>query len=65
MKEVAVTEQFSSLDEKVKNCQNQETFLECRTKQYLDSISKRCNCFPFNIKQGQMSEKVNFQVQDF
>ena len=55
VKELKVTESFLGLDEKVKDCQDNEAIQNCTTRQYLHSILEKCGCLPINMK---LSHKV-------
>ena len=57
MKEIAVTDSFMGLDTNTKNCQNIETFDDCKTRQQIEKFRKECKCLPLSII---MSEKVKF-----
>ena len=48
--EIKVTDSYLGLDENVRECQNQESFYECTTRNYLDTCVKQCGCLPANIK---------------
>ena len=55
MKEIAVTDSFMGLDSNTKNCQNIETFDDCKTRVQVEKFRKECECLPLSIR---MSEKV-------
>ena len=50
VKEVKVTEAFLGLGKDVIKCQNDETYDDCRSRQYYDAIKSVCQCLPFNIR---------------
>ena len=52
-----VTDSFITLDEDVRQCQDEYTQVECRTKKYLDSIIENCKCLPFDLK---LTEQVQY-----
>lgn len=52
---VDVTEEFLSLDEVTRNCQEKKTFGDCLTDKYLSKMKDNCKCLPF--KMG-LSERV-------
>ena len=41
------------MDKKVIECQNIESYDQCKTRHYLDSMRKQCACLSFPIKQDQ------------
>ena len=49
LKEIKVTDSFLSLDKKTKGCQ-QETYNDCTTKNYLETLIYKCHCLPFQLK---------------
>ena len=57
VKEMKVTDSFITLDEDVRQCQDEYTQVECRTKKYLDSIIENCKCLPFDLK---LTEQVQY-----
>ena len=55
VKEVKVTDSFLGLDSDVKGCNMEETFENCTTKIYIETVKEKCGCLPFNI---YLSDKV-------
>ena len=49
VKEIAITESFKSLDEKVRHCETLETQDDCITKFYLNKLKAKCKCVPFQL----------------
>ena len=45
-----VTDAFMSLPDGVKQCQNKEDYLDCKTEEYLDALMSTCLCLPFGLK---------------
>ena len=58
-KEINATESFLSMDQDVRNCQNKESFDNCTTRQYIESILKECKCLPLNMR---LSNQVHMIV---
>ena len=58
VKDVKVSEEFLSLNIKDRNCQNETTLEDCKTKVYLLKVRNICQCFPFSIWSEQ---KVCFE----
>ena len=56
MKEISVTDSFLGLSRDTRNCQNIETYNDCKTRLYVDTLRKECGCLPLSLK---LSEKVN------
>ena len=54
VKEMKVTDSFSTLDLNVRNCQNTNDYEECTTKAYHDSFMEKCHCIPFNINSKEV-----------
>ena len=54
--EIKVTESYLSLDQNVRECQNEEPFYNCTTRKYFDTILRECGCLPLHIR---LSNKVN------
>ena len=50
MKEISVTESFMGLDRNTKNCQNIETYDDCRTRLHIDNMRQKCGCLPLSIR---------------
>ena len=49
LKEIKVKESFLNLDQDIRGCQVDETFLNCTTKHTTANLLKNCGCLPFNI----------------
>ena len=47
-----MTEDFLRLKKDVKDCQNDESYDDCKTKEYIDALWKACQCLPFNIRKS-------------
>ena len=50
MKEIKVTDDYLGLDENIRQCQNEEAFERCQTRQYLDAVEMQCKCIPYALK---------------
>ena len=53
MTELEVTDSYLGLEQDIKGCQNEEPYLNCTTKHYIENILVGCGCLPFNIRQGE------------
>ena len=49
VKEFDVTDGFIDLGEEVTECQDQESFEECYTREYLQLAQEQCACTPFSL----------------
>ena len=56
LKEIDVTESYLGLDQDVRGCQNKESFHNCTTRKYIDTLRDKCGCIPLNIR---LSDMVN------
>ena len=56
LKEVKVTDSFMELDEDVRECQNQEHYIDCTTNNFIEEMRQQCGCLPLSIRSS------NFQV---
>ena len=50
IKEISATDSFLSMDENIRQCQDDETFNECVTKIYIHNLIDQCNCLPLNLR---------------
>ena len=68
VKEAKATDQFNSLSERVRGCQNDEPYEDCNTRLLLDAMIGQCNCLPFNIrtdnKVQRQSESSDLRSED-
>ena len=55
LKEVKATDSYIGLGKEVTECQNEEPFFNCSTKQTIDAFRKECGCLPIAIR---LSTKV-------
>ena len=55
--EVKVTESYLGLDGQARDCQMEESFYNCTTRHYVNTLLKQCGCLPLNIR---ISNKVCF-----
>ena len=55
LKEISVTDSFMGLDEATRNCQEIETYDDCKTWLHVDNLRKKCGCLPLSLK---LSDKV-------
>ena len=59
LKEIEVTDSFLGLDQEDKQCQNEESHDNCRTRHHIDTLLNECGCLPFDIR---LSKKVYLSV---
>ena len=46
IKEIVVTNDFLGLDKDVTNCQNEETYDNCITRKFTNTMYEKCKCLP-------------------
>ena len=62
LREIRVTESYLGLDQDVRNCQNDEPYMNCTTRQYVDTILKDCGCLPLNMKLSTQARACNYHI---
>ena len=55
IKEITTTSSFQSMERNERKCQNDISFDECVTNNYIDNLNKKCKCLPLNLR---LTEKV-------
>ena len=50
VKEIKVKESFIGLDESVRGCQTEEAIEDCKTRNYISTVLKQCECLPLSIR---------------
>ena len=55
LKEVKVTDSFMGLHQDTRECQNIETYDNCKTRLYIEQLRQECGCLPLSLR---LSEKV-------
>ena len=63
LKEIDATDSYLDLSEEVKGCQNGESFVNCTTKKFIDSLLGQCGCLPFDIRQTEKVKSEFNQIQ--
>ena len=56
LKEISVTDSFLGLDRDTRNCQNTETYNDCKTRLFVENLRSECGCLPLSLK---VSDQVN------
>ena len=56
LKKVVATDSYLGLDQDARECQNEEPYYNCTTRQYRKTIYGKCGCLPLNM---QLDEKVS------
>ena len=61
--EIEVTDSYLGIDQDIRGCQNEEPYLNCTTKHYVNNVLLECGCIPLNIRNiwMQLSKKVIYQ----
>ena len=57
-----VTEPFLGLDQNVRECQNEESLEECKSRRYIDGLLQQCGCLPFRV---WVDKKVQVSVSKY
>ena len=55
LKEFVVTDSYLGIDEEVRGCQNEDSFV-CTTRQFVNTYLSNCGCLPLNMV---LSDKVH------
>ena len=50
LKEIKVSESYLGMDQDVTECQNEESFCNCATRKFMDTLIEKCGCLPINIR---------------
>ena len=50
LKEIKVSESYLGMDQGVTECQNEESFYNCTTRKFKDTLLEKCGCLPINIR---------------
>ena len=58
IKQMEITDDFTSLDENVRKCQTEIRKEDCVTKKYLENMKRTCNCLPFQLQNYSSHDKV-------
>ena len=59
IKLIETTDDFMNLDEANRNC-HAESYDNCTTKSFVDSVIEECGCLPLNMRTGDFEKvKVN------
>ena len=62
LKEIEVTNAFLDLGPDHTGCQDGDNIQNCTTKNYMDSLLKRCGCLPFSISTSDKVTKEHDQI---
>ena len=49
VEEITTTDSFLSLDESIRQCQ-EESYDECTTRKYMNTLIRNCQCLPFKLR---------------
>ena len=58
------TDEFLSLDVKVRKCQNEESFLDCEKNDYFEIGRKKCDCVPHHLRIFSKSVSLCFNLDE-
>ena len=62
MKEINAKDSFLTLDRKIIECQDYETYDDCTTKNYMNKLRENCKCLPFQF--SMTNEVVDCIIQN-
>ena len=57
VQEISVSDSFLGLAKVTKNCQTLQSFDDCKTQFYLETVREKCRCLPLSIN---LFDKVHF-----
>ena len=57
LKEIKVTDSFLGLDSDTRNCQNIETYNNCTSRLYSETLRQKCGCLPLSLILSEMVNK--------
>ena len=49
IKEIKVTDSFLELDSRTRNCQTEEIYSDCSTRNFMNGVLEQCGCLPFTM----------------
>ena len=55
IKDIVAKDSFLTLDLDVRECQDDEVYDDCVTRNHLNTLTSNCHCLPFHLR---LSEKV-------
>ena len=50
IRDIKVTDSYLGLDKTDRNCQNEESYYNCTTQIYMDTVLQKCKCLPLNMR---------------
>ena len=53
-----MTDDYLGLDLQTRGCQNDNTYEDCVTEEYLDLLKEECNCLPFNLQNFSTEDEI-------
>ena len=59
IKDIKVTEDFLGLSERIRKCQIDETYDECKTRNLIVALMQSCKCLPFSM--GDSDKVILFE----
>ena len=62
IKEFKVTDSFMTLDEEIRNCQEKESYDDCATKNYIETVKQQLDCLPLAVRLSD--EVINDDMQN-
>ena len=60
VKQINVSEDFLYLGEDIRDCQNDLSYEDCQTKEYIDDLVRKCKCLPFNMRLSNNNVMITY-----
>ena len=65
VKEISVTKDFMGLGEDIIECQNDESYDDCTTREYTNDLLTECKCLPFNTGQKEKVKDIEIKIKNY
>ena len=56
-----ITDDYLGLGQDITKCQNMESYDDCTTRKYIETVKEKCNCIPFAMKYFLNATMVSFK----
>ena len=56
LKEINVTNSYLGLDKDIRGCQHDEPYVNCTTRENIDTILEECGCLPLNMRLSKVHD---------
>ena len=65
VKQIDVTKNFLNLPTDIQLCQNDQSFEDCLTRYFKETIIRMCDCTPYQLRDYQTSQVMNIELMYF